>query len=81
VTKIGKGGLKEFKEFALKGSVSTWHRIILGVAFGKIISSFVDTYHAGHRQVFAGGFFEHVRQSYRHALDSLAAAKSVARRR
>ena len=40
---IGKGGFKEFKEFALKGSVLDMAiGIILGVAFGKIINSFVD---------------------------------------
>ena len=43
LAKIGKGGLGEFKEFALKGSVLDMAiGIILGVAFGKIITSFVD---------------------------------------
>src|SRR5215467_7084519 len=43
LAKIGKGGFKEFKEFALKGSVLDMAiGIILGVAFGKIITSFVD---------------------------------------
>ncbi len=40
---IGKGGFREFKEFALKGSVLDMAiGIILGVAFGKIITSFVE---------------------------------------
>lgn len=43
LAKIGKGGFKEFKEFALKGSVLDMAiGIILGVAFGKIITSFVE---------------------------------------
>ena len=43
LAKIGKGGFREFKEFALKGSVLDMAiGIILGVAFGKIITSFVD---------------------------------------
>src|ERR1700719_1970725 len=43
ITKIGKGGLKEFKEFALKGSVLDMAiGIILGIAFGKVITSFVE---------------------------------------
>ena len=43
LTKIGKGGFREFKEFALKGSVLDMAiGIILGVAFGKVITSFVD---------------------------------------
>jgi len=43
LAQIGKGGFKEFKEFALKGSVLDMAiGIILGVAFGKIITSFVD---------------------------------------
>jgi large conductance mechanosensitive channel len=43
LAKIGKGGLREFKEFALKGSVLDMAiGIILGVAFGKIITSFVE---------------------------------------
>jgi large conductance mechanosensitive channel len=43
ITKLGKGGLREFQEFALKGSVLDMAiGIILGVAFGKIITSFVD---------------------------------------
>lgn len=43
LARIGKGGFKEFKEFALKGSVLDMAiGIILGVAFGKIITSFVD---------------------------------------
>ena len=43
LAKVGKGGFKEFKEFALKGSVLDMAiGIILGVAFGKIINSFVD---------------------------------------
>jgi large conductance mechanosensitive channel len=43
LTKIGRGGFREFKEFALKGSVLDMAiGIILGVAFGKIITSFVD---------------------------------------
>ena len=43
LVQVGKGGLKEFKEFALKGSVLDMAiGIILGVAFGKIITSFVD---------------------------------------
>lgn len=43
LAKIGKGGFKEFKEFALKGSVLDMAiGIILGVAFGKIITLFVD---------------------------------------
>ncbi len=43
LTKIGKGGLREFKEFALKGSVLDMAiGIILGIAFGKIITSFVE---------------------------------------
>lgn len=41
--KVGRGGLREFKEFALKGSVLDMAvGIILGVAFGRIITSFVD---------------------------------------
>jgi len=43
LAKVGKGGFKDFKEFALKGSVLDMAiGIILGVAFGKIISSFVE---------------------------------------
>lgn len=43
LTKIGKGGLREFKEFALKGSVLDMAiGIILGIAFGKVITSFVE---------------------------------------
>jgi large conductance mechanosensitive channel len=43
LAKIGKGGFREFKEFALKGSVLDMAiGIILGVAFGRIITSFVD---------------------------------------
>ena len=43
LAKIGKGGFKDFREFALKGSVLDMAiGIILGVAFGKIITSFVD---------------------------------------
>ena len=43
LAKIGKGGFREFKEFALKGSVLDMAiGIILGVAFGKIITSFVE---------------------------------------
>ncbi|HUI84716.1 MAG TPA: large conductance mechanosensitive channel protein MscL [Candidatus Binatia bacterium] len=43
LAKIGRGGFREFKEFALKGSVLDMAiGIILGVAFGKIITSFVD---------------------------------------
>jgi len=43
LTKIGKGGLNEFREFALKGSVLDMAiGIILGVAFGKVVASFVD---------------------------------------
>jgi len=43
LTKIGKGGFREFKEFALKGSVLDMAiGIILGVAFGKVVTSFVD---------------------------------------
>ncbi len=43
LTKIGKGGFREFKEFALKGSVLDMAvGIVLGVAFGKIITSFVE---------------------------------------
>jgi large conductance mechanosensitive channel len=43
LAKIGKGGFRDFKEFALKGSVLDMAiGIILGVAFGKIITSFVD---------------------------------------
>ena len=43
LTKIGKGGFREFKEFALKGSVLDMAiGIILGVAFGRIITSFVE---------------------------------------
>ncbi|HTV64897.1 MAG TPA: large conductance mechanosensitive channel protein MscL [Bryocella sp.] len=43
LTKIGKGGFREFKEFALKGSVLDMAiGIILGVAFGKVNTSFVD---------------------------------------
>ena len=43
LAQIGKGGFREFKEFALKGSVLDMAiGIILGVAFGKIITSFVD---------------------------------------
>lgn len=43
LAQIGKGGFKEFKEFALKGSVLDMAiGIILGVAFGRIITSFVD---------------------------------------
>ena len=43
LTKIGKGGFREFKEFALKGSVLDMAiGIILGVAFGKVNASFVD---------------------------------------
>jgi large conductance mechanosensitive channel len=43
LAKIGKGGFRDFKEFALKGSVlDIAIGIILGVAFGKIITSFVE---------------------------------------
>jgi len=43
LTKFGKGGFREFKEFALKGSVLDMAiGIILGVAFGKVNTSFVD---------------------------------------
>lgn len=43
LAKLGKGGFREFKEFALKGSVLDMAiGIILGVAFGKVITSFVD---------------------------------------
>src|SRR5262249_48529353 len=43
LAKIGKGGFKEFREFALKGSVLDMAiGIILGVAFGKVVTSFVD---------------------------------------
>jgi large conductance mechanosensitive channel len=43
LAKFGKGGFREFKEFALKGSVLDMAiGIILGVAFGRIITSFVD---------------------------------------
>jgi len=43
LAKIGKGGFREFREFALKGSVLDMAiGIILGVAFGKVITSFVD---------------------------------------
>ncbi len=43
LAKIGKGGFREFKEFALKGSVLDMAiGIILGVAFGKVITSFVE---------------------------------------
>ena len=43
LTKIGKGGFGEFKEFALKGNVLDMAiGIILGVAFGKVNTSFVD---------------------------------------
>jgi len=43
LAKLGRGGFKEFKEFALKGSVLDMAvGIILGVAFGKVVSSFVD---------------------------------------
>ncbi len=43
LAKIGKGGFREFKEFALKGSVLDMAiGIILGVAFGKVVTSFVD---------------------------------------
>jgi large conductance mechanosensitive channel len=39
----GGGMLKEFKEFALRGSVLDMAiGIILGVAFGKIVTSFID---------------------------------------
>jgi large conductance mechanosensitive channel len=43
LAKIGRGGFKDFREFALKGSVLDMAiGIILGVAFGKIITSFVE---------------------------------------
>lgn len=43
LAKLGKGGFREFKEFALKGSVLDLAiGIILGVAFGKVVNSFVD---------------------------------------
>jgi len=43
LAKYGKGGFREFKEFALKGSVLDMAiGIILGVAFGRVVTSFVD---------------------------------------
>jgi large conductance mechanosensitive channel len=43
LAKLGKGGFREFKEFALKGSVLDLAiGIILGVAFGKVNTSLVD---------------------------------------
>src|SRR5580700_8209152 len=43
LAKFGKGGFREFKEFALKRRVLDMAIvIILGVAFGRIITSFVD---------------------------------------
>ena len=40
---LSRSGFREFKEFALKGSVLDMAiGIIMGVAFGRIITSFVD---------------------------------------
>ncbi len=80
LAKIGKGGFGEFKEFALKGSVLDMAiGIILGVAFGKIIASFVeDIIMPVISAIFGKVDFSNMFVSLRgHHFDTLAAAKAV----
>ncbi len=80
LAKIGKGGFREFKEFALKGSVLDMAiGIILGVAFGKIIASFVeDIVMPIISAIFGKVDFSNMFVSLRgHHFDTLAAAKAV----